>query len=207
MKCAAHEQEVFEKEFKNLYSNLATLGGHISVNDLSINKVAVSTVRSNMGQKMQVLKSAVNSDQSKVAGASLGGVALGATIGTAVFPGVGTLIGGVIGSLAGLLFRKSLDKQKNEYYNNIKDSVYDLYSKAQSSTETLLNEIINQMTQDLLSIIDSYFIQYDALVKQMIRRDEEEKQQLERWSMQINRELSELKNRQTVIESLKNQIV
>lgn len=198
-------QSNFEREFKKLYTSLATLGGQMAVNDYVAASTAVGMVKSNFDDKFVGIKKSINSEENKLVGISLGGMVAGAAIGSVV-PVVGTIIGGIIGSFAGLLFRKPLDELKNEYYNKINSSINDSYNSALDSVVGLEDEIVQKLIEDLYSNIDQYFLQYDALVKQMIRRDEEEKRKLEEMSKKINSDLLEMKNRQTVIENVQSKI-
>lgn len=203
---AIRQRAIFETEFKKLYENLSTLGGQISLNEQGLSLQTSNAVSGRATEQLTTVKNIVSSENNKNIAASFGGAGAGALIGSVIFPGVGTAIGAAIGSLAGLIFRKPLNELKNQYYNTTKDSIEKSFAAAHEEIGNIADFATNSAIMELGRIIDSYFVQYDSLVRQMIYRDENEKRELELKGAQIKYDLSELKNRRDALESIRDQI-
>jgi len=203
---AQKQNAEFEREFNKLYTNLSTLGGKISVNEHALSYKTSDLVGNYAKEQIASVNETVKSENNRVTFASAGGVGAGALIGTAIFPGVGTVVGALVGSLTGLIFRKPLNELKSKYYSSAKESIDDSFRKAKDSSQVIADDIVNGLVKDLFAIIDSYFSQYDLLVKEMIKRDEYEKKELERKSEIINRDLYELSKRRNILDGLRKKL-
>lgn len=193
----------FEEEFKKLYEKLSTLGGQISFGQNVHAVQAYKAMGGKASKQLSSVKYIMNKESSNNAVKSLGGAGAGALAGTAVFPGIGTAIGAVVGAAASLFFRKPLNVLKQEYYDATEESLDSSFNALGVEIKKVIDEATQSSINELISIIDAYFMQYSELVKQMILRDENEKRILERKSIQIQKDLSELEYRRSSSESIR----
>lgn len=190
---------VFEEEFKKLYLSLATLGGTITVNERWGAQASQGMMQSYREQVAGVREIGKEQDK-KVRWAALGGGGSGALIGTILLPGVGTAVGFIVGSLAGLLFKKPLKELQEQYADQIEQAIEESFRVSLDEVDHSTNQQIDSMIRELNAVIHDYFKRYDSLVKEMIRRDEEEKQQLASANERISNDLNQLAIRHQLLE-------
>ena len=202
------ELEKFETDFVVLYKSLATLGGRIKISDELYKNMMLSTLENEHGNLSLQMKELVSRDEGETTVKTVGGAGVGAVIGSFIFPGVGTFIGGALGSLIGSLFGPSLDELKARYKNEMNSKICEAFSATQQSSIDGIGKMTNEIISNLNRVIDMYFAQYDKLIQEMIRRDEQEAKQLSCNREVITSQIKEIFDRQEQIlhiqERLKN---
>lgn len=203
---AQKQKEIFEEDFKTLYNNLSTLGGNLEINKEALRVYANNLISASVTRDFVDMKKSMNTEDNKLGSIALGGAGAGALLGTVLFPGIGTAVGAIIGSLAGLLFKKPLEDLKYDYYTQIKNTMDECFIKVEKTVDVLYKETIRRIISEFNRNIDNYFVKYEYLVKEMIKRDELEKQELESKSIQIKKDLHELSNRKVSLENIREKI-
>lgn len=201
------QKEIFEKNFKNLYVSLATLGGNISLDEKRLGRETAAVVSKAFSGQIAVVKEVASSDDNKEAWTTFGSGGAGAAIGTFILPGIGTAIGYVLGSLVSFLFKPSLEEQQKKYYSEVSKTIDQSFVESLNSIEEFIQTVIDGIIGDLDRIIESYSQQYNELVKAMILRDEEEKKHLLEKSRIIQEDLNQLGNREKLLAGLKEKLL
>ncbi|MBP2653578.1 MAG: Dynamin family protein [Firmicutes bacterium] len=198
----------FETEFIVLYRSLATLGGKLKISDARYRDMIPKVFKNEQDNLFIRLKKAVKDDDMTTAFKTFGGAGIGAVIGTLIMPVYGTLLGGAVGGYLGQLFGPSLQKQKTRYKNEMGHKIQETFQLTKNSVLDGIEEMINEIIRDLNKIINMYFVKYDALIKQMIERDEQEAKHLKSEQEVITRQISEIHGRHVeilhIFERLRN---
>ncbi len=193
------ELKNFETEFVALYKSLATLGGRIKINDEMYKNMVPNTLKSEHGNLSVKMREVLDKDSGEAAMKTFGGAGVGAVIGSLILPGLGTVIGGALGGFLGSLFGPSLDELKTKYKNEMNSKIRDAFRATKQSSVDGIGQMTNAIISDLNRIIDMYFAQYEKLIEEMIRRDEQEAKQLSHDREVITRQIKEIHDRQEQI--------
>jgi len=192
----------FEGEFRECYRSLATLGGLLIVPDGTAGSLA-SSQRNVLQQAGEVSAPVVEAVDNSNTAANVG-VFTGAAVGTCVIPipVIGTLIGGGLGWLFSTLFGPSLAELQQQAATGARQSVTGWAEKCEASLHDVVRRHIEQSLQSLDAAIAQYSIAYEAKVREMIRKDEDAKAQLEEYVILADRDLRELRKREHNVRRL-----
>ena len=190
----------FEHEFKEIYQSLATLGGRIGGHGARRTTSFAGVFQRDVGQESKNIAGLVQAEQENATGRAAFGVGAGLALGTFIAPGIGTLIGGAVGWLASKFFGPSLDELKQSCWPDVEQALASAFREARSAVESTVEESVDGAADQLHSIVERYFEQYDALVKQMIARDKQEAARIVAMREQVQRDQNELRLRREQIE-------
>jgi len=193
------ELKIFESEFQKMYRSLSTLGGFSADHDVKI--TSLDTVSQEIFTYSNKLKEALEkveeSDNSFLKGGAIGGAIIG-TIAIPI-PILGTLIGGFCGLIAGAFASGDLETEKKKYISTLSESA--LSSK--KTIKDLINQHAAQYNEskknEFIQSVDSYFLQYDSLVRKMVQHDKQELHNLENLKEIISCDHQEIVNRQQIL--------
>ena len=158
-----------------------------------------NTLKSEHGNLSVKMREVLDKDSGEAAMKTFGGAGVGAVIGSLILPGLGTVIGGALGGFLGSLFGPSLDELKTKYKNEMNSKIRDAFRATKQSSVDGIGQMTNAIISDLNRIIDMYFAQYEKLIEEMIRRDEQEAKQLSHDREVITRQIKEIHDRQEQI--------
>lgn len=158
-----------------------------------------SAFQHSMQGKAAGIARVVQEGQEENLGFSIGGASAGALIGTFIAPGLGTAIGGAIGWVAGKLFGPSLEDLKQKSFEKISESLNATFDDAAKSVGAAADQQTEEARRGMELVIDHYVARYDALVKEMIARDEAQRVALEQNRRMIQQDLRLLGQRQSQI--------
>jgi predicted GTPase len=206
IRSAAQQRYVsFMEEFTARYNSLATLGGRITeTSDQS--RLGKRLMDSGFYKKLDDLKNNLG-DEIIFDGLAKGGGALGGVlIGSLVFGPLGAIVGGGIGALIAMLFGPTLDELKDKFWNELESAINDRFTVVEQDIPVHVKTIIESAQAKLNSIIEGYYEKYDQLVRQMIERDEVEKDELSMLRQTITQDLAEISARQQRLEQVRTNL-
>jgi GTPase SAR1 family protein len=202
---AQQRYEEFMKEFTARYDSLATLGGRISETaDGSI--FGRRLVDSGFHRTLDDLRSDLG-EEIVFSGLAKGGGALGGLVlGALVFGPLGAIVAGGIGALLAWLLGPNLDELKDKCWNELELSIQDRFTGVEKDVMDQMRTVIDSAQANLKSTIERYYQEYDQLVRQMIERDETEKDNLSRLRQTTSHDLREISARQQRLEQVRTNL-
>lgn len=195
-KSADRQLKVFEGEFKNIYTSLATLGGSLRASGAAhIESSSAASLADVTSQSLSVEQVIENGELQQSVGIG-GGAFVGAALGTLVLPGIGSVIGGALGGWLGSLLGPSMESQKDKIWSEtIRPAIVSSFDNVRSAAEGSYDQSVTRSRAELDKAIDRYFAKYNKMVNQMIQRDAKERARLDQMTKAAVKEREELNRR------------
>ena len=201
-KKADKQLNVFEEEFKGIYSSLATLGGSLSTSGTARHKSADAASLANVMSQSTGVDQVLENGGLQLGAGIGGGAIVGTVLGTLLLPGIGSVLGGALGGWLGSLFGPSFESQKETIWaETIKPAIDQSFLDVQLTAERSFDQSIAQSRAELDGAIDRYFAKYNTLVQQMIQRDAQERAQLDQMRHAAAAERQELTRRRDQLDA------
>jgi predicted GTPase/HAMP domain-containing protein len=172
---ARRELNDFEQEFRKLYNSLSALGGLIASGSV---KTGALEIQAKEMVKLADKAAKKIADSMETEQAISKTSFCGIIVGSAVGGPLGAVVGGLLGSALGFFFGKNIKQLRQGAYEQVVPILGKALEEIEDQSRNELERLIGEMRTQLESALEAYRSRYANLVRDMIRRDQKEREQL-----------------------------
>jgi predicted GTPase len=187
----------FEDSFEKLYP-LKRLG----VKSISFGPALTGVLSKSVSTQQEL--AIISEDLSSQSGVATFGAGAGALVGSLIFPGVGTILGGIAGFIWASIRSSNVDALKQRVRVSIETRVNEHFEEELlPSIDVMLERRKHNMEQILFKAINEYLVQYESVVKGLIKEHEAEKLEMECFVSEATKMIQMLNKRSQMLQVLR----